>query len=421
MTILLYLIFYTICALNIVWGLQKKRSNALYVGAFIVMFILMTFNFDGPDIGTYMATYRAIGNASTLHAAIESTYMEKGYTVLMFGANKIGLDFYAFRVILTVVCFGLIGSAIKYFKVNPNIIIGLYMAYLFFMDAIQFRNFIAMCIVLFSTKYLFKKAKISYLQYAIGICFAGFFHVISFAYLVLIVVKFIHSAKTMRVLFWCAIGLFAICLVFRSLLIREALRVVDALSRWFSYVQTVAEIRFNPFIALTLQLVAIGPLFRYGNKIADKNMRDKANTVLAIELVVLFLLPGSFINSNLNRIYRNMLILNTIGLAILYENTGKHTMTKQIAGIAQFVVIGGWLAIDIYRNNAERLIGKLMSCNLFCMPATTNDILFYFAITVFSVLAVLTIKGIFAMKAETQRARRKAVSGQTGRNGGAIS
>ena len=216
MTIILYLIFYAVCALNIVWGLQKRKSNALYAGAFIVMFILMAFNFDGPDIGNYLETYASIGDAPNLHVALGYTYMESGYILLMFGANKLGLDFYAFRIVVTVICFALVSSAIRYFKVNPNMIVGLYMVYMFFMDAIQFRNFAAMCIVLFSARYLFRRTKLSYLQYVIGIICASFFHIIALVYLVLLIVKFIHSEKAMRVLFWCAMGLFAGCFVFRS-------------------------------------------------------------------------------------------------------------------------------------------------------------------------------------------------------------
>ena len=83
----LYLIFYTICIVNIACGLQKRKSRALYAGAFVVMFILMTFNFDGPDIGNYIATYDSIGRAPNLGVAIGSTYMESGYTLCSCSAR----------------------------------------------------------------------------------------------------------------------------------------------------------------------------------------------------------------------------------------------------------------------------------------------------------------------------------------------
>ena len=82
MDILVYVIFYLICALNIVWGVKKRRSNLLSAAALIIMFLLISFNYYGPDVEVYANTYKAVGEANGLRAALNATYMEKGYAFL---------------------------------------------------------------------------------------------------------------------------------------------------------------------------------------------------------------------------------------------------------------------------------------------------------------------------------------------------
>lgn len=144
---------------NIVIGFFKRKSAFLFSVTLVLIFILMAFNYDGPDINAYMNAYNEWFDSNG--NVIFDGFMEPGYQFLMIIGRKIGLSFFAFRTILTIVCLFLFINIIKYYKANGNLVIGFYMLYLFFFDAIQIRNFIAQLIILFAIRFIFDKSLLS--------------------------------------------------------------------------------------------------------------------------------------------------------------------------------------------------------------------------------------------------------------------
>ncbi|MDE6059147.1 MAG: EpsG family protein [Clostridia bacterium] len=342
---------------------MKKKSNMLYAVAFVVIFILMAFNYNGPDIGTYIATYKLVGNAVDLSNALDSTYMEFGYTFLMFCGSKIGLDFFAFRIILTFACLALLHSTIRYYKVNPNFIVGLYMVYLFFFDTIQLRNCLTQFIILFATRYLFQKSGLSILKYIGCIIIAGSIHTLSFVYLVLLLTRFSNKKIFYQILFGIATIMFIGCVLLQPFLPQILTAISQLLNRGSGYFTTT--VRMNCWVVLALHLVTLFPLYRYRSKISNESAKKTIDIIFKIEIIMGLFLPFSFINSNFNRIFRNVLILDTIGLALLYENSPRKSNSKQISLMALFLLIGGWLITDMYRNRNQDIIHAIMEYNLF--------------------------------------------------------
>lgn len=396
MTILAYLTFYILCILNIVWGIRKKKSNVLYAIALVVIFVIMTFNYDGPDIEAYRLTYELVGNANNLHGAISATYMENGYAFLMFCANRIGLDFYAFRIILTIVCLTLFVSIIKFYKVNPNFIIGLYMAYVFFFDTIQLRNFIIQFIILFATRYLFDKSAKSMLKYLICIVVAASIHTLSWLFLSLLLIRFVKTKVGYQRIFAMAASLFVLCMIMRPVLPQVVDILAKILKRGSGYFS--GTLRFNYLVVMVLHMFGIIPLYLYRKNITNKESKQKVTAILRIQIIMGLFLPLCFINSNFNRIFRNILIFDTIGLTLLYQNLKKNTESNDVTLMFQLILVFGWLATDLFRNRDVNLINSVIEYNLVYGQMGMANIGQYFAVAAICLLIIFVIKRISTLR-----------------------
>lgn len=406
MTILAYFIFYLICALNVLYGIKKKKSNALYTAAFIVMFILMTFNYQGPDIGVYRAAYALIGKAPDLFTAINSTYMEYGYAALMFFGCKLGLNFYAFRIVLNIVCLLLFSSVIRFYKANPNFIVGLYMAYLFFIDTVQLRNFIIQFIILFATRYLLQKSFFSIFKYILCIAIAGSIHTISWLFLILLLVRFVKT-NGYQLIFAAVAVMFILCVVLQPVLPQIINFIAKLIDRGSSYFQT--SIKYGIWFVMALYMLGLVPLYWHKNKITDAETKKQITFFLKIKIIMGLFLPLCFINNNFNRIYRNFVVLDTIGLALLYENLKAHTEPKRVVLAAQLFLTGGWLVTDMIRYRGLNIIGLIMKCNLLFSKVELVDLTQYLVVTAICLLIALAIRKVFSSRREPYKEILKCV------------
>lgn len=401
-----YIIFYLICTLNIFWGIRKKKSNALYGIAMAVIFVLMTFNFDGPDIGVYRTAYEEVGEASGLQNALNATYMERGYAFLMFSANKIGLDFYAFRIFISIICLALFASTIKFYKVNPNFIIGLYMVYIFFFDTIQLRNCIIEFIILYATRYLYKRSDVvSIFKYIICIAVAGTIHTLSWLFLSLLFLSFFKNLRDYKSLFIISASMFVACVLLQPVFPKIVDMLVKLLRRGSGYFSST--IRFGYWAVMALNMIALIPLYLYRKKVTNEEAKNKIDFIMKIEIVTGLFIPLAFINNNFNRIFRNILILDTIGLTVLYENLKKHTEANDITLSAQILLVGGWFATDLLRYEAPKIIGSVFDYNLFYMRFNTANILQYAMIIVVCLSIIFVIKKLFPNTGEQKKKELK--------------
>ena len=391
--VLIYSLFFITAFINCIYGAVKKKNLILYGFSLAVIFLLMAFNIGGPDIGVYISSYEEVGNAPDLHSVFNSTYMEYGYTFLMFIANNLGLNFFSFRIVLTLACLGLFASAIKYYKVNPNFIVGLYMIYLFFFDTIQLRNCIIEFIILFATRYLFQKSGISLLKYILCIFIAGSIHSIAYLFLSLLLIRFVRSEKGYKRIFALAALFFIVCVLLRPVLPQIINALAKLINRGSSYFHST--VRFSYFIVMFFYLLGFVPLYWYRNKVTDPNVKNKIEYIIKINTIMGLFLPLCFINSSFYRIFRNIVVLDTIGLSLLYANTEKRTSAKNIAMSAQILLVGGWLVVDLARNSEMDIIGFALKCNLIYSSVNFADFAEYAIVIVLCLLAIFVINNFY--------------------------
>lgn len=398
MSIFNYLLFYLICALNIIWGIKKKKSNALCFGALLIIFVLMTFNYYGPDIEVYVKTYELVGKAPSLSSAFDSTYMEQGYVVLMFLANKMSLDFYAFRIVITLICLALFMSAIKYFKVNPNFIIGLYMVHLFFFDTIQFRNFIVQFIILFAIRYLFRKSCFSMFKYIFCVAVAGSIHVVAWIYLSLLLVRFLNKQRTYNRVLALSLLIFLSSILLRPLFPQILNLISRVVNRGAGYLSNSSRISY--IIVMAFYLLSLMVLYSYRNKLLVKT---KINEIIKIKIVIGLFLSLCIIDGSFYRIFRNLFLLDMIGMALLYNGMKSRTKASDIVLSSQFVFVGGWLAFDLIRNSKMDIIGDIMKYNLLPGNIDVSIVLRYLSIVIILLFIIVAVKFLITARKPHKR------------------
>lgn len=150
MTFLLYFIV----LINNWYFAIKRRSNQIWTVVTIAFFFLIMSG-AGPfysfqaDYHNYYRNYYTVIDRGILHNN------QVGYSLIMIIGNVLGIPFDIFRLLVIGGCFWLIyRNVIKRYQVNANYILSLYMMYAIIMDSEQFRNWIALTILLSGIRFL---------------------------------------------------------------------------------------------------------------------------------------------------------------------------------------------------------------------------------------------------------------------------
>lgn len=356
------ILFYSIAVLNIIAGISKKHVKLFYGLALAVIFLFMTFNCAGPDISGYMSAYDQWINSEGV--IVHKGHMEWGYMMLMSVCRRIGLDFFSFRIILSLLCLGLMVSTINYYKVNPNFVVGLYMTYLFFFDTIQLRNCVAEFILLFATRYLFKKSFLATVKYIILVLLAWGFHTIALFSLLLLLFKISDKKIYYRCITVLSVLMFAVCVILQPVLPQIANWLLQFITRGSSYLEINVEIGY--LVILILQLVGFIPLYLCRRAVKNnKAVRKNVDNIFKINIILFLFMPLMFINSNFYRIYRNYILLTIIGLTLIYGNSKARTSSGGFAAIALLLLNIGWFIRDmIIKNDIKVIINPIFDGNI---------------------------------------------------------
>jgi len=383
--ILSALIFYAIAVLNIAFGIKKKNSKVLYVLALLIIFLLMTFNSDGPDIYNYFEAYDTwIDSEGKI---VKAGYMEWGYTFLMACFKGAGLDFISFRIVLTIVCLLLFTNTIKYYKANGNLVLGFYMTYLFFFDTIQLRNCVMQFILLFASRYLFQKSFSSTVKYLLFILIASSVHIVALFNLLFLIIKFSDKKSYYKNICLIATGLFLICIVIQPYLPQIANWLLQFIKRGSSYLEI--NVKLGYLVILVLHLIGLVALCAFRGAVKS-NGEAKANidNIIKVNIVLCLFMPLMFINSNFYRIFRNNIILTMIGLTLIYNNSERQSASDGV--IASLILLNiGWFIRDMFiKNDIKLIVYPIFSGNLLFDFTQTINMTEWVIVTAASLLLI---------------------------------
>lgn len=158
---------------GLIW---KKMSivTLLQVILFTVLFAGNTYNADSI---AYSQNYNNILNGN-----FDKSF-EFGFQFLNFISSKIGFSYNEFLLIISSLGLILILSTIRLYTKNISYTFSLYLLYPFIWDTIQIRNFLAMSIIIFGSRYILTTNK-KYFKYILCVCLASSMHITSMFYIV---------------------------------------------------------------------------------------------------------------------------------------------------------------------------------------------------------------------------------------------
>lgn len=342
------------------------RVSFLFLFMFLIMWFLFGWNTDNADYDNYQRIYDSISQYGGYSG------VEIGFEFVCRMGATLGLSYNGFLMIYSFIGLSLIASTARKYSTNHAIMFILYFIYPFLVDIVQIRNFMAMALVIFATRYLVTNENKDYLKYIIFVLLASTFHYSALFYMLFLLVKIKSYKKLIYVtLAMVIIGLFA-----RSLFPSIVGRFLS-MERYGSYFSDGTSfyriILFFIYFCVSATLTyyvykriksdnSVGPLHE-----ADKKKREQhafAEVVMKINILIFVAYVLVLVDVNFIRLIRNILPLNYIVFSMIKP---KYRITKNVnvlvhswifwtfvalsSGIFLFVISYQGVVYPVFNNN----------------------------------------------------------------------
>ena len=332
--------------------------KARFYRAYMIIFMLIVFGLNTHHLGHSHFYNMDFGNYYSLYLSnsqrISTRDIEVGFQTIMLFANKLGLSFNAFRMLLGIVGYALIISTIKVLTKNTNQVLALYLIFPFFNDVIQIRNFLSMSIVIYASRYLVRSRKSDALKYVLLVLLASRIHTASLFYLVFLLAKKLKVKTLMKLVPF--VSIIMTILAYTNLYPVLANLFTDN-ARLLSYF--TRRTTWGLPVVLSVMLMYFFTYFIMYDK--SSNLDGSASAVglpdmlLKMNILLLTIAPLLVYNFNFIRLYRNILPLNYIVFINAIHCNGNK---PNIALGKSFIMLAfiGFLFIFFYGMNAQTQI-----------------------------------------------------------------
>lgn len=368
---------------NFYYSVRRKESKSIIILSGLVILLLMAG--AGPnysfwaDYDNYVLSY----HRSTSIGLLDE--IEVGYLLLKKLGMFLGLEFYTFRAIIIGICLITIyKEVILRYTLNGHYVILLYMLHQMIVDSEQFRNFIALTILLVSIKYLLTKTKESNIKYVLMILLAASFHSSFILYIIFVFIKDKSKKVLITIVFFSVVLLTGFTIInnneipFLNIILNELTN-----DKIVSYL--TSKINFGYLLPFFLQLFSIFLLFlskriirERNNEVTTHNMRSYTDEIVRetnfidlvyyMNLLAIIYIPLFILDINFYRLIRNLLILNYIVYSITAYKLKKRSTTLHFYNILVTFNLITWFLIELniiiaterllipfFRENAFRL------------------------------------------------------------------
>lgn len=357
---IMYIGYYVMLLLNMLSAFSKKHSKIIFNLTFIFIWILYFGNNDNPDLINYESIY----NGNDLN-------IEKGFKFIIQLSKHFNIDFKLFICIISLICLFLIFSTVSKFTTNINYVIALYIIYPFVFDVIQLRNFIAMSIIIFSIRFLFKNDIKNKIYYVICVCLAASIHKLMLVYIIFLFINLKNKNRLIKVMI--VFTMFFCALIFLNGNAISFLNKVMPLSEekynyYFSNKLRYGFLIYWSFSLLYLLLVYISRKrvkYNWGSTEKYSDSLRFVDLVFWINVLSVTFFPLYMLNIDFYRLFRNLSILNYTVYAITNDSYIKTTNKGKFT--YNFYVIGGLALMFIYDvgRNYGHVFKPILENNIF--------------------------------------------------------
>ncbi|MGF2142107.1 EpsG family protein [Vagococcus fluvialis] len=362
MSLILYI---SIILFNLLPALIRKKIPTIYAYSIIILALLIAFNIGSLDNINYIYHYNNL--ASGLKTSNQSEF---GFVFLMQMGNKFGMSWSQFKFLISLFSFSLMYVALnRIFQkelLNFHYLLIFYSTYLYFYDAEQIRNFIAMSLFLYALSFFNKGVK-GVTIYVLLILLATTVHnsMVFFLIFVLVFKDSQINEKKIKIIFS-----FSIILAIATYLNQNQIPFVKIL---LSNLETDNS-KVDKYLNQTTNLGFLLPLFYYvinifcffiGEKIEknDKKNRISINIfengsvklVKRMLLLSIVFLPLTMQTVTFYRLFRNLNILIISSNLYFYHNS-KAMINKSLIILNLILWQSMWFILDIALKANEILI-----------------------------------------------------------------
>lgn len=342
-------------------GLIKKNSKTLALLLIAVMWALYGWNTGVADYINYLWRFNGI-----LDNTIEFN-TEYGFSLFSSLVSSLGFDYTFFRIIYSLIGLTLISSTVFRYTYNVSFVFALYFIYPFLFDVAQMRNFMAMAIFTFAFRYLVEDKKYNTLKYVICISIACTFHTAAIFYFIFIFAKYVRkNILSIITLISVPIG----CLLSYTGLILNIVSKFTAREKIIHWFDNRAKLGILLMWGLLLLNVAIVHLvcnkivvsdysnysqeqMDYKSRCVDpKIVGNFSEVLIKINILTLFVMVLLIFNQEFVRIYRNLLPLYYISLAIYQQQKTTNIKEKYLFLLLNIGYVFFLAIYYIYTTNA---------------------------------------------------------------------
>ncbi|WP_147404955.1 EpsG family protein [Oceanobacillus halophilus] len=351
----------------------------------VFIFILMGgsgVNYLGQnDYVNYKIDYETASNQGLMDSK------EIGYMLLLKFGNILNLDFFTFRLIILGICLIVIYfGVIKRYSYNSNYILLAYMLYPMIIDSEQFRNFIALTILLYGIRFLGSYKIKNKIKFLLTIIIASSIHVSFALYIVLLLVDLKNKKILVKGIALSAL-IFALIVFLNNNQIPfiSSIQNLIGVDKFTSYTDKKTEYGFLiPFTLHTFNfLLALWAKNIIYNKVNSNittyeqlNALQKERTgqsdisfinmIFYVNIIGFLFFPLFMTSLHFYRIVRNLMLLNFISYSIVSSYLKKDSALKLLFNLCILTSILMWLFLDLFiTTSPERLIYQFFNRNYF--------------------------------------------------------
>lgn len=183
-------------------SMSKKVCVPIIVFWLLITLIIMGTATNIADYSNYNTMYENVANCNYIDI-IDPVYCINngisrniGYALLNKIFYSFGFSYIEFKFVVTFICLLIMIFILVKYKTNVLLVLFLYSFYPFFMDVIEYRNFIVEIFLLVAIYYYVKKETTLY--YLVLILIAGLFHELSLVFLPFVVYKYFCNDSRLK-------------------------------------------------------------------------------------------------------------------------------------------------------------------------------------------------------------------------------
>lgn len=364
--------------LNLLFALNKKHSKILTILLIIFLWVLFWGNYQNPDYNNYLRSYNEIAFLDA--PIINHSGSEFGFRFLMKLGSLFNISYNGFIMIISAMGFMLIYSTVTKFTENLNYVFLLYFLTPFFLDVVQVRNFLAMAILIFSTRYLFYEDTKNNIKFLISILLATTIHYSAILYLPMVFINKTDKKKIVKF-----IVLISIVLSISTLFLdKNILPVIAGLAykisnnkkivKWFESRTRYGYILFFAMHFINFLMISITKKYANNNlenkdglQGYDKNEINNyykfVELVYWINVYAFAFFPFYIIASTFTRLMRNLLLLNYIAFSITSDSFKHGDYKKILFNLEIFTYVVVLFLIYIYIPYKDSILIAILKNN----------------------------------------------------------